>query len=132
MSNFPGATFIQGAMSIPDSRVWQSRAHKETLQKLNRTDKKMQGPFKYSQNNSQLIYSWKLGFEVERTSSRSQILDRDVNFYMNGLWNQQPTSCPNGDTLKCGCPKICNIANSPTKPAELLFCNNVGNILYRV
>ena len=69
-------------MSIPDSRVWQSRAHKETLQKLNRTDKKMQGPFKYSQNNGQLIYSWKLGFEVERTSSRSQILDRDVNFYM--------------------------------------------------
>ena len=77
-----GAMFIQGAMSIPDSRVWQSRAHKETLQKLNRTDKKMQGPFKYSQNNSQLIYSWKLEFEVERTSSRSQILDRDVNFYM--------------------------------------------------
>ena len=56
----------------------------------------------------------------------------DVNFYMNGLWNQQPTSCPNGNKLKCGCPKICNIANSPTKLAELIFCNNVGNILVHV
>ena len=44
--------------------LWQSRAHKETLQKLNRTDKKMQGPFKYSQNIGQLMYSWKVGFEV--------------------------------------------------------------------
>ena len=28
----------------------------------------------------------------------------DVDFYPNGLWNNQPLTCPNADKIKCGCP----------------------------
>ena len=29
----------------------------------------------------------------------------DVDFYPNGLWNNQPLDCPNSASFKCGCPK---------------------------
>ena len=28
----------------------------------------------------------------------------DVDFYPNGLWYNQPKSCPNSDSIQCGCP----------------------------
>lgn len=28
----------------------------------------------------------------------------DVDFYPNGLWDNQPVTCPNADKIQCGCP----------------------------
>ena len=42
----------------------------------------------------------------------------DVDFYPNGLWNNQPLDCPNSASFQCGCPKIWT-----STPG---FYNNIG------
>ena len=50
----------------------------------------------------------------------------DVDFYPNGLWNNQPETCPNAKNVKCGCPKSHNFSKTPSVHFPF-FYNNLGN-----
>ena len=51
----------------------------------------------------------------------------DVDFYPNGLWKNQPESCPNSNNTKCGCPKI--ETKTPGNPPKIFF-NNQGEYYF--
>ena len=42
----------------------------------------------------------------------------DVDFYPNGLWDNQPLDCPNSASFQCGCPKQWTLTPS--------FYHNIG------
>ena len=52
----------------------------------------------------------------------------DVDFYPNGLWNNQPQSCPNSDNIKCGCPKEFS-TGGPVNYFPFIF-HNQGDVFY--
>ena len=47
----------------------------------------------------------------------------DVDFYPNGLWENQPLDCPSSDTFQCGCP---NEWSSFTVSKFPWFYHNMG------
>ena len=49
----------------------------------------------------------------------------DVDFYPNGLWDNQPLDCPNSSTFRCGCPKEWSTISVPQFP---WFYHNMGMI----